>query len=182
MGRTPSRVHIAFAFLFATLPAGCGGGGATFVQPPPPVADFTIQFSEPIVSVSQGASSSAVNIAITPENGFSGSVAVTLSDLPAGISTNPASPFTITAGAPVTVVFTATTSAAGGAAQISAQGTSGSLSHGAMCTLDCASPVLTSSFTQRICSQAIQSPRWITLLGNFITAISFTTPRTSRFL
>ncbi len=45
MGRTPSRVHIAFAFLLATLPAGCGGGGAAFVQPPPLMADFTIQFS-----------------------------------------------------------------------------------------------------------------------------------------
>jgi WD40 repeat protein len=135
MGRTPSRVHIAFAFLLATLPAGCGGGGAAFVQPPPPVADFTIQFSQPMVSVSQGASSSAVNIAITPENGFSGSVAVTLSGLPAGVSTNPASPFTITVGVPVTVVFAATISAVGGAAQISAGGTSGSLSHAASCTL-----------------------------------------------
>ncbi len=135
MGRTPSRVHIALAFLLATLPAGCGGGGAAFVQPAPPTADFTIQFSQPMVSVSQGASSSAVNIAIAPENGFSGSVAVTLAGLPSGVSTSPASPFTVTAGTPVSVVFAATNSAVSGAAQISAQGTSGPLSHTAACTL-----------------------------------------------
>ena len=135
MGRTPSRVHIALALLSAALPAGCGGGGVAFVQPPPPMADFTIQFSQPMVSVLQGASSSAVDITIAPENGFAGSVAVTLSGLPSGVSTNPASPFTVTAGAPVSVIFAATISAVGGAAQISAEGTSGSLSHGAMCTL-----------------------------------------------
>ncbi|HEX8871434.1 MAG TPA: hypothetical protein VF758_01635, partial [Candidatus Acidoferrum sp.] len=68
---------------------------------------------------------------MTAENGFSGSVQVTLANLPSGITTNPASPFTATAGQSTTVIFGAAANATAGTFSVTAQGTSGVLSHSA---------------------------------------------------
>src|SRR5277367_5592328 len=126
MGRTPSRVQQSIVLLvLAAACSGCGGGGGSggFVQPPP-TPDFLLGFSPGSVSVSQGASSSAVNVMVTAENGFSGSVQVTLTGMPAGVTSNPASPFTVAAGAQTAVVFGAAASAAAGNDSISAIGSS----------------------------------------------------------
>lgn len=56
---------------------------------------------------------------------------VTLSALPSGITSNPASPFSVAAGMSASVVFGAASNAATGNFTISAQGTSGALSHSA---------------------------------------------------
>jgi hypothetical protein len=69
-------IWLAVALAFS---AGCGGGGQSFVQPPPPVPDFTISFSAPSVSVAQGSTSSAVTLSVVPKNGFSGQVQVSMS-------------------------------------------------------------------------------------------------------
>jgi IPT/TIG domain-containing protein len=79
--------------------------------------------------VQQGAASSAISVSVTPINGFAGNVQVTLSALPAGVSSNPASPFNVAAGASIPVVFGAAADAATGNFTISAQGVSGALSH-----------------------------------------------------
>ncbi len=130
MGRTPSRVQqSAVLLLLAAACCGCGGGSTGFVQPPTP--DFLLGFSPGSLSVSQGTSSSAVNVMVTAENGFSGSVQVTLSGIPAGVTSNPASPFTVAAGAQMPVIFGVAASATTGNIAISAQGTSGALSHAA---------------------------------------------------
>ncbi len=64
-------------------------------------------------------------------NGFSGSVQVSLNALPAGVTSNPASPFSVAAAAGTSVVFGASANAAVGNFMISVQGTSGALSHSA---------------------------------------------------
>src|SRR6266403_108203 len=112
--------------------AGCGGGSSSFTQPPPapPAADFSLGFSTTSVSILQGATSSAVNISVNALNGFNGSVQVTLSALPVGVTSSPLSPFTVAAGATVPVLIGAAANAATGNFTVFAQGTSGGLSHG----------------------------------------------------
>src|SRR5580693_9327547 len=94
--------------------ASCGGNPSLNIQPPPPVPDFSIGFSANSVSVQQGGTSSPVNLSVTPINGFTGTVQVTLAALPPGVTSNPASPFNVSAGASVPVLFGAATTAATG--------------------------------------------------------------------
>ncbi len=111
--------------------SGCGGGSSSIQPPPPPPPqpDFSIGFSPNSISVLQGATSQAVNLSVNPLNGFTGSVQVTLSGLPSGIVSSPASPFSVSAGSSTPVLFSAAPNASTGSSTISAQGTSGSLSH-----------------------------------------------------
>ncbi len=77
-----------------------------------------------------------MTISVTPKNSFSGTVQVTLSGLPAGVATNPVSPFHIAdvsanTGTSATVLFGASITTAPGSETLTAQATSGSLSHSA---------------------------------------------------
>jgi hypothetical protein len=126
----------SLALLFLAL-SGCGGGSYSIQPPPPPPPqpDFSIGFSQNSVSVLQGATSQAVNLSVNPLNGFTGSVQVTLSSLPSGVVSSPASPFRISVGSSAPVLFSAAPNASTGSSTISAQGTSGSLSHPASLAL-----------------------------------------------
>lgn len=110
------------------LSAGCGGGGSVSITPPP-AADFSLSLSTNTVSISQGSSSSGVSVNVGAQNGFSGTVQVALAGLPTGVTSNPASPFTVTPGAGTSLVLTAASNASTGNFSISAQGSSGALSH-----------------------------------------------------
>jgi hypothetical protein len=92
-------------------------------------ADFLLALSTSTLSVAQGETSSAVSVTVTSEHGFSDAVETTLSSRPKGVSTNPASPFSVSPGQPVAVLFGADSGAATGQFAISAQATSGVLSH-----------------------------------------------------
>jgi IPT/TIG domain len=120
---------------FTIFLGGCGGGGGGGTQPPPSQPDFAIGFSTATVSIAPGGSSAPVSVSVTGLNGFSGSVQVTLSGVPAGVTSNPASPFSVSAGQPVSVIIGASPSAATGQFTLSAQATSGSLSHSAPLSL-----------------------------------------------
>jgi hypothetical protein len=111
--------------------AGCGGGGASsFVQPPPPpVADFSISIPSGPLTVNQGASSQPVVVTVNSLNGFSGTVQISLSGLPSGVTSNPVSPFGVAAGSSASVIFGAAASATTGNFTVMAQGSSGALSH-----------------------------------------------------
>ncbi len=130
MGRL--RHGIPMVVLLLTVGcAGCGGGSASFSQPPPPpAADFSVGFSPSSVSVLQGATSPAINITVNGLNGFTGTVQITLSAFPAGVTSNPASPFAVAAGATVPILIGAAANASTGNFTVFAQGTSGGLSHG----------------------------------------------------
>jgi hypothetical protein len=93
----------------------------TIVQP----GDFSLSASPTSLTVAQGASGSST-ITVNPLNGFTGSVALAASGLPAGVtaSFNPTS----TTGTS-TVTFAASSTAATGTANVTVTGTSGSLSH-----------------------------------------------------
>lgn len=124
------RACQVFTIFFLFCISGCGGGsngGET--TPPPPQADFTLSISPGSLTVTQGAASSPVNISVAPQNGFSSAVQVSLSGLPTGVSSNPNSPFPAFPGQSVSVVFGAAANATAGQFTVTADATSGSLSH-----------------------------------------------------
>lgn len=136
MGRFRRNVPSLLFLLVAGACVGCGGGGAesSGTSPLPPL-DFSLALSANSISVQQGGTSPALSVSINPINGFTGNVQITLSALPAGVTSNPASPFDVAAGESTSVIFGADSNAAAGNFMISAQGTSGALSHSSNLTL-----------------------------------------------
>jgi len=104
-----------FLILFSGICVGCGGGATAVIQQPQD-ADFSVAVSSSAVTISQGGVSAPVNFSIIPHNGFSGNVQVTFAGLPAGISSNPASPFAIACGIDTAVDFGAAATASTGTA------------------------------------------------------------------
>src|ERR1700737_1230013 len=96
---------------------------------PPTAADFTLAASN--LTIAQGASGSST-ITIAPQNSFAGSVALSASGLPAGV-TSSFSPASATTTSSLTL--TASSAAAPGTSSITVTGTSGSLTHTAMLSL-----------------------------------------------
>src|SRR5258708_32913947 len=99
------QTSIVLVSTFVIFLSGCGGGGGGGTQPPPPQPDFTIGLSTSTVSIAQGSSSAPVSVTVNGLNGFSGSVQVTLSGVPAGVASNPASPFSVSSGQAVSVTI-----------------------------------------------------------------------------
>jgi uncharacterized membrane protein len=87
--------------------------------------DFSLSASPTSVSVTQGGSGTST-ITVNPVNGFNGSVSLSASGLPSGVtaSFNPGSTTTNS-----TVTFTASSTATTGTATVTITGTSGSLTH-----------------------------------------------------
>ena len=88
-------------------------------------ADFGIGASTASASVTQG-SSTTDTITITPQNGFTGSVALSASGLPTGVTAS-FSPSSTTGSS--TLTFTASSTATTGTKSVTITGTSGSLTH-----------------------------------------------------
>jgi len=95
---------------------GCGGGGT---------ADYTLSASPSSLTIVQGKSGTST-ITVNPTNGFTGSVSLSASGMPAGVtaSFNPTS----TTGTS-TLTLTVSSTAATGTSTITITGTSGSLTH-----------------------------------------------------
>jgi len=97
--------------------AGCGGASGSPHQP----QQFTLSATPSGVTIAQGGQGSST-IKITPQNGFSGSVTLSASGLPAGVTaaftSNPASSASVLA-------LTATTTATTGSATVTITGLSG---------------------------------------------------------
>ena len=109
--------------------SGCGGGSAQTAPTPIPSADFSVTLSSTSLSVPQGGTSSPVNVSVNAQNGFTSPVQISLTGLPNGVISNPASPFSTAPGANTTVTFGATPTAATGSFTITAAATGGTLSH-----------------------------------------------------
>ena len=160
MGRSRFGVGWLLLALLPVFCAGCGSG-ATFMQPPP-MPDFVLAVAPNPALVPQGGSSVAVSVTVTPENGFTGAVQVTLMGLPAGVAATPPSPFTVAAGSEIVVIFGAATNVSTGNVSITAQGTSGALSHTAPLTLTvqaaAAPSVARTSYVRTDCTAALDNP------------------------
>jgi hypothetical protein len=104
--------------------------------------DFSIEVSPASLSAVAGMTTAPAKVSIVGEHGFSGSVTVTLSGLPSGVTTNPPSPFTIAANASANVTFTIPANASIASSGLTLQGSSGLLRHTAPLTLNVASTLI----------------------------------------
>src|ERR1700730_16981613 len=98
----PQRVPKVLLLIFSlVLLSGCQGGATRSPQIPTPVtpADFSLLLSSTSVTIPQGVVRPPVTVSVNPTNSFASSVQITLANLPAGVTSNPVSPFTITVGA-----------------------------------------------------------------------------------
>jgi len=96
--------------------------------------DFSLAITPQSLSLTPGATGLPVQVAATALNGFTGSVSVALSGLPANVTASPAS-LSLTPGTPQSVTLTAANSAQVGSASVVFTGTSSSLSHTATLAL-----------------------------------------------
>jgi glycoprotein endo-alpha-1,2-mannosidase len=117
---------------------GCGASSSPPPPPPPPAADFSIVIAPASVSTQVGGTSAPVTVSLNALSGFSGAVSVTMTGFPNGITSSLASSFTLTAGMPQQVTFSAP--AAAGTFTVQFQGAAGTLSHAANATLTVTPP------------------------------------------
>src|SRR5271155_133149 len=123
-GLISRRLAVALVIFFLSFVLqGCGGGGSSGTQPPPPPA-FSLTATPSAPSIVPG-TSSTLQVSVYPSNGFSGSVSVTISGLPAGLSASPSS-FTLQS-TPQSVTLIAAASMATGTYPFQFNGTSGAL-------------------------------------------------------
>ncbi len=141
--------------MMLTALAACGGGGAS---PATPAADFSIGVSTAAISVIRGATSSAVTVSVAAVNGFDGTVSVALAGLPAGATTTPAFPASVTAAAPLQFTITLSAGTPVGNSTLTLSGTSGSLNH--------AAPPITLSSTAAIQTSMVGSVLYLQSYSN----------------
>jgi len=127
------KTHIlaGLVTLFVLSLDGCGGGSS----PPPPAPDFAISVAPASLSAIAGGTSNSATVSISPVNGFAGSVSVAISGLPAGATTEPSSPLSVTASAPQSFTITTVESTPTGSVPVKLHATSGSLAHDASISL-----------------------------------------------
>ena len=116
---------------------GCGGGSSSTQSsappPPPPAGDFSLAVESPTVTLQQGGAFELQGIQSTAINGFMGTVELTLSGLPAGVTALPPGPYSQSV-APgslegVTIQLAASATVAVGSSTVTVTGTSGSITH-----------------------------------------------------
>ena len=107
---------------------------ATLALTVDPGEDFSIATVPSALTVTAGGSTSFA-VSIAGQNGFSDSVTVMLSGLPAGVTASPASPFIVPAGGSQAVTLSIAATVAGGNFTLTASGTFAGLTHSAGLTL-----------------------------------------------
>jgi hypothetical protein len=134
----PRVLAVLVAGLFVVL-AGCGSHAANTVTTSASSPDFALSVSPSALIITTGGSGESVSVTANALNGFMGSVSVSLSGLPSGMTANP-SGLTLTPGAAQSVTLTAAASAAAGAATVTLTGASGSTTHAVAVALTLAAP------------------------------------------
>jgi Big-like domain-containing protein len=147
--KCPRTLTCLISLLLILLIIACGGGaGNTVSTPPPPAPDFsmsvTSSFSSTSVSMVQGSTSVPVTVAIVGANGFNESVSISISGLPPGTSTSPASPITVFANSSQTFTVASSSDTPVGDSRLTLHATSASLAHDATITLSINPPAQTS--------------------------------------
>src|SRR5215467_7748559 len=115
--------YLACALLFAFI--ACGSNSSTDNNKPQP--DFTLMLSSGSLSITAGTAQN-LTVSATASNGFTGTINVTFSGMPSGVTANP-STASLTPGTPQTIKVSAAANAAVGSASVAVNGVSGSLSH-----------------------------------------------------
>jgi len=132
------KLSVASVLFCVGVIVGCGGGGSGGQQPAPPPAQpsFAVAVSpstsqgSPLV-ISWGAIGSEITVNVTGQNGFAGTVNLSVAGLPAGVTASPAS-WTESTTQTQKVVLTAGTAAVSGTFQATISGSSGPLTSSAV--------------------------------------------------
>jgi len=115
----------ACVIFLATWCIGCSGTSASKSAI---LSNFELQASQASASVAPGGPAQSINLTAVPENGFSGTVQVTVSGLPAGVSASP-STLSLSANTAQAVSLVASSSASAGSATVVFTGVSGGDTH-----------------------------------------------------
>lgn len=108
--------------------SGCGGGsggGGGSPAPPPSTPTFSLSLNSTSIAIVQG-STQTLAIQVIAQNGFSGSVSITATGLPAGLSVSPV-PLVISAGSSGNLSLAAASDAALGSVQVTLAAVSGAI-------------------------------------------------------
>ena len=157
-----SGIAIALAVALAACGGGNSSGGGGGTNPPP---SFTLSATPNNPSVGQGGSVTTT-ITVVPQNAFSGSVALTATGLPTGVSAAFNPPSTTTSSV---LTLTSSTSSATGMTSVTVTGTSGSLMPTAAVSLTVATPSVTVSVSPSLAAVAATTqtqPFTATVTGN----------------
>lgn len=123
---------IVVCLLLSLFSASCGGGsgssGSTTLPP-----SFSISVGTPSISIDQG-QSGTINLSVNESNGFNQSVSVSITGLPNGVTSAPASPFTVTSSGQA-VTLTVSASAQLGASTLEFEASGAGLSSQAQTSL-----------------------------------------------
>jgi hypothetical protein len=125
---TPARAFVTvciWAWMGSFI--GCGSGSTPTL--PPPDKGFSITVAPAAITADAGESNSTFSVSIAGQNGFADPVAITLSGLPAGVTTSPASPFSIPAGGSQKLLLSIPATISAGSFTVTASGTSAGLTH-----------------------------------------------------
>jgi hypothetical protein len=125
----------------AHVTVGCGTTSGTTANP-----DFSLTATGTSITVTAGGTAQTVSVSAAALNGFSGTIQVTASGIPAGVTATP-STFSLTPGTPQTVSFSATATATASTATVQFSGTAASLTHTAPVTLTVQAAVATPDFS-----------------------------------
>src|SRR6266403_4402850 len=131
-----------------TLMAKGTSGTLTHSAPLPlivtPAMDFALSLSAAQVATTLGATSPSVSLSIAALNGFTGTVTLTLSGFPPGVTSQPAGPFVLADGQSQAVTLSVPPAAAIGIFPIQIAAASGPISHAGSLGLTI-NPVITTS-------------------------------------
>jgi hypothetical protein len=108
--------------------ASCSGASGSTATTTPPAPDFALSASPATVALTAGGATQQITVTAAAVNGFTGTVAVSISGLPTGVTATP-STLTLAPGTPQTVTLTASASAPASSATITFTGTSSALTH-----------------------------------------------------
>ena len=106
---------------------GCGAGSTS--TSPPLGKDFSITVAPATITADAGQSNSTFSVSIAGQNGFADPVAITLAGLPTGVTTSPASPFSIPAGGSQKILLSIPATMSAGSFTVTASGTSAGFTH-----------------------------------------------------
>ncbi len=135
MDRKLAALFILLAF--AASITGCGSSPAGRI----PVPDFSIAISQRSVFVAIGQTSESVQVSVQGINGFYRPVRITVTEMPAGVTTTPRGPFALYPGASQTVTFSSAPEAQPVVQTVWFQAVSGMLAHNGSLSLSVTHPV-----------------------------------------
>jgi hypothetical protein len=122
------RHGVSALVLFVCFVLTSCGGTSSSLSPITPTPDFSLSVMPATLTLVVGAAGSKVSVLATAKNSFTGTVAIAIGGLPAGVTANPAT-LSLTPGIAQSTTLTAALGAAESAPTVTFKGTSGSLAH-----------------------------------------------------